>query len=189
MQIPATWTCAKASRSVPPGFEEHLKTFPILENLTVDPNVIEEAADKGGIAFGSKVTVKGWMGRHKATRQDFCAAGIRQSGGAQNILKLSDDSVCRDDELFGTAIHEKAIYPALWTAITRSLDMNKLVQIPEEGLKNALLVAPMRGSHEFEVARANSPVGRHGCRSRKRLPETVGWSSACRMSGSRMDNG
>ena len=126
-----------------------------MENLTVDPqSVIEEAANKGGIAFGSKVSVKGWMGRPQGQpNRTFVLREFANPAGRKIYLRLSDDSVGMDDELFGTAIHEKASYPARWTATKRSLDRNKLAQIPEEGLQKALLVAPMRGSHEFEVAK------------------------------------
>ena len=137
-----------------PGYEEHMEAFKILEDITLDPATISGPTPNPDGRLGSQATVKGWIGAPQGKPdRTFVFNEFSNPLGRKIYMKLSDDAGCVDDELFGTEIHEKTVHPARWAAFTTGLDAAKLVSIPDEGLDQAWLVAPMRGSHEFEVSK------------------------------------
>jgi len=137
-----------------PGFEEHMEGFKILEDITLDPATISGPTPNPDGRLGSQATVKGWIGNPEGKPdRTFVFNEFSNPLGRKIYMKLSDATPCVDDELFGTEIHEKTVYPARWAAFTTGLDAAKLGPIPDEGLDKAWLVAPMRGSHDYEVAK------------------------------------
>ena len=136
-----------------PRYEEHMKSFRLLEDITLDPSSVSGPEADGNIPFNSKVTVKGWMGAPQgAPDRTFVFNTFAHPNGRKIFLKLSDHSGEVDDELFGTEIHEKTVYPARWAAMKEGLDGAALAQVPDTGLEQALMVKPMRGTHEAEMA-------------------------------------
>ena len=139
-----------------PNVGQHMAGFRVLESITLNPATVSEVkADDRSKPFGLEATVKGWIGSPQGDpNRTFVFREFANPMGRKIYLRLSDPSACSDDELFGMETHEKTLYPARWAAVTNSLNTTKLSQIPDEGLKDALLVTPMRGSHEFETAAA-----------------------------------
>ena len=136
-----------------PGYEEHMEAFKILEEITLDPATISGPTPNPDGRLGTQATVKGWIGEPKGKPdRTFVFNEFANPLGRKIYLKLSDATGCVDDELFGTEIHEKTVYPGRWAAFTSGLDSAKLAPIPMEGLDDARLVAPMRGSYDYEVA-------------------------------------
>ena len=136
-----------------PGYEEHMEAFKILEEITLDPATISGPTPNPDGRLGTQATVKGWIGEPKGKPdRTFVFNEFANPLGRKIYLKLSDATGCVDDELFGTEIHEKTVYPGRWAAFTGGLDKAKLAPIPAEGLDGARLVAPMRGSYDYEVA-------------------------------------
>ena len=138
-----------------PNLAEHMKAFARLEEITLDPKTISApTADKSIHPFGQSVTVKGWLGEPKgAPAQTFTFTEFVDPQGRKVFVKLADRSGEVDDELFGKEIHEKTVYPARWEAVKNGLDIAALTQVPDEGLSQALMINPMRGSYEAETAR------------------------------------
>lgn len=137
-----------------PGYDEHMEGFKILEDLTLDPSTVSGPTPNSDARLGSQATVKGWIGAaHGKPDRTFVFNEFSNPLGRKIYMKLSDGARCVDDELFGTEIHEKTVHPARWSAFKTGLDAHKMTSIPDEGLNEAWLVAPMRGSHEFEVSK------------------------------------
>jgi hypothetical protein len=137
-----------------PGYEEHMEGFKILEELTLDPETVSGPTPNSDGRLGSQATVKGWFGTANGKPdRTFVFNEFSNPLGRKIYMKLSETSRCVDDELFGTEIHEKTVHPARWSAFKTGLDAEKGTSIPDDGLDQAWLVAPMRGSHEFEVSK------------------------------------
>lgn len=141
-------------RNVIPGYAEHMKSFGALEEITLDASSVSTPEVDASAPFSSKATVKGWMGTPKGPPdRTFVFNSFEHPNGRKIYLKLSDRSKEVDDELFGTEIHEKTVYPSRWEAVQKGLNAAALSQVPHKGLEQALLVKPMRGSDEAETAR------------------------------------
>ncbi len=146
--------------NVIPGYEEHEQSMKTLEGITLDPSTISSPIADNSVPFGSKVTVKGWMGTPKgAPDQTFVFNSFDHPNGRKIYLKLSDRSSEVDDELFGKEIHEKTVYPARWEDVKKGLDATVVAKVPNTGLEQALLIKPMRGSYAAETAQGEL-VGR-----------------------------
>ena len=137
--------------NVIPGYEEHEESMRALEGITLEPSSINGPVADDSVPFGSKVTVKGWLGTPKGVpNRSFVFNSFDHPNGRKIYLKLSDRSIEVDDELFGKEIHEKTVYPARWAAVTNGLNVT---EVPDAGLDQALLVKPMRGSYWTETAK------------------------------------
>ncbi len=151
----ASWGHSRVLKkeNVIPGYAEHMKSFEILENITLDPSTVTGPVPDASVPFGSKATVKGWLGTPKGPPdRTFVFNSFDHPNGRKIYLKLSDRSSEVDDELFGKEIHEKTVYPARWEAVKQGLDASVLAKVPNTGLEQALMIKPMRGSYETETA-------------------------------------
>ena len=136
-----------------PGNAEYLKGLGVLEGITLDASSVSGPEADDSVPFGSKATVKGWLGTPKGPpNRAFMFNSFDHPNGRKIYLRLSDQSKEVDDELFGTEIHEKTVYPARWEAVKKGLDAATLTQVPDAGLDRAVLVKPMRASYDAETA-------------------------------------
>ena len=141
--------------NVIPGYEEHQNSFRVLEQITLDPESPRGPEVDDSVPFGSKVTVKGWLGSPKGVpNRSFVFNSFDHPNGRKIYLKLSDRSSEVDDELFGAELHEKTVHPGRWETLKEGLDASAMAQVQDAGLDQAVLVKPMRGSYEAETAQS-----------------------------------
>ena len=138
-----------------PGYKDYDKGYELLGGITLDPSSLTEPApDLTVHPFGLNAGIKGWMGEPKGPpTHAFVLSEFVDPQGRKIYFRLKDPTVAVDDELFGREIHERTAYPARWAALKAGMKGAGLARIPDEDLLSALIVAPLRGSHEFEVAK------------------------------------
>ena len=132
-----------------------LKQEPI--ELMIDPTTLgEPVADTSVRPRGLKVTAKAWApgtaGQGPATL-DIVLTEFVEPSGIATYFRVPDQTKVFEDELaIDAKTREKTVYPARWAAVKNGLDENLLKKIPDEGLEQALLVKPMRGTYGAETA-------------------------------------
>jgi hypothetical protein len=156
MQIDGMGIAKVIQKKIPiPHLAEHMEAFARLGKITLDPKTLSlPQADTSIHPYGQCATVKGWLGEPKgAPDQTFTFTEFVDPQGRKVFFKLSDPSSAVDDELFGKEIHEKTVYPARWETVKNGLNATAVAQVPDAGLDQALVIKPMRGSHEMETAK------------------------------------
>ena len=137
-----------------PGYADHVSGYAFLESITIDPLTLSEPETTADPAFGSKVTAKGWIGAPQGEpNRTFVFNDFANIEGRKIYLKLADETVAANDELFAAALHEDMVYPARWAALKEGLDQTKLATLPDAGLNGAALVTPGVGSFNHETSR------------------------------------
>jgi DUF1680 family protein len=126
-------------------------------DLMIDPTTLgEPVADTSVRPRGLKVTAKAWApgtaGQGPATL-DIVLTEFVDPSGIATYFRVPDQTKLFEDELATDAkTREKTVYPARWAAVKKGLDETLLKKIPDEGLKEALLVKPWRGTYAAETA-------------------------------------
>jgi hypothetical protein len=136
-----------------PRYAEHARGFDLLASVTIDPATLTPPELDERLAFGSKVSVGGWMGRPAGppTRR-FVFRNFANPEGRKIYVNLPGSALRVKDELFGIGLHEDTVYPERWSALRAGLRKLSLPDLPESSPPGALRLTPLRGAHDFETA-------------------------------------